>query len=74
MQITLKAARVNRGLTLEEAANQIQKELKSLGISRNVSADVVSNWERGLTVPNVNHVKAIEKVYQVGYNDLNFLP
>lgn len=63
MAITIKAARVNAGLTQVEASNRI-------GVSR----DVISNWERGITVPNANHIRMIETVYGVGYSDLIFLP
>ena len=63
MGMTMKAARVNKGLSQVKAA-------KLLGVSR----DVVSNWERGVTFPDVLQLKRIEEVYEVGYNDLIFLP
>ena len=63
MKLTLKAARTNKGLTQEEAA-------KAIGVTR----DTISNWERGATYPDVINLKAIEEVYQVGYNELIFLP
>lgn len=63
LNMTLKAARVNRGLTQIEAG-------KILG----VTADVISNWERGLTYPNVIMLGKIENLYGVPYNDLIFLP
>lgn len=63
MQITLKAARVNAGLTQREAG-------KALG----VTDDVVSNWERGKAFPDALQIRAIEKVYGVSYNNLIFLP
>lgn len=63
VEVTLKAARVNKGLTQSEAA-------KLLGIS----ADVLSNWERGVTFPDVIQLKTIEKVYGVSYQHLIFLP
>lgn len=75
MQITLKAARVNRNWTCEEAASVIQKEMETLGAkSRKVTKDIVRDWESGRTIPNVLHVKAIEKAYGVSYNDLLFMP
>lgn len=61
VEVTLKAARVNKGLTQSEAA-------KLLGIS----ADVLSNWERGVTFPDVIQLKTIEKVYGVSYQHLIF--
>ena len=63
VQMTLKAARANAGMTQEEAG-------KAFG----VSANVISNWERGVTFPNAMQIKAIEKVYKVGYNNIIFLP
>lgn len=63
MTITLKAARVNKGLTQLEAAKLL-----------NVSKDTVGNWERGKSYPNMKNIKEIEKVYGVSYDDLIFLP
>ena len=63
MEITLKAARINKNLTQEEAGKLI-----------GVSADVISNWERAISFPNVLQLKAIEKVYGVEYKQLIFLP
>ncbi|MBQ7429250.1 MAG: helix-turn-helix transcriptional regulator [Butyrivibrio sp.] len=61
--MTLKASRVNKNLTLEQAS-------KKLGVSK----DTLSNWERGKTFPSVIQVKKIEELYGVSYNDLIFLP
>jgi len=63
MSITLKAARVNKGLTQKQAAEKL-----------NVSEDMVHNWETGKSFPNVLHIKDIEKVYEVTYDQLIFLP
>ncbi len=63
MTITLKAARVNKGLTQLEAAKLLK-----------VSKDTVGNWERGKSYPNMKNIKEIEKVYGVSYDDLIFLP
>ena len=62
MTITLEAARKNRRMTQEQAA-------KKIGVTR----DTLSNWERGKCFPNALHIKTIEKVYGVSYNDLVFL-
>ena len=59
---TLRTARDRLGLTQKEAA-------KKLGISD----DVLSNYERGKTYPNVPMLKKIEEVYQVEYDQLLFL-
>lgn len=62
MPLTLKAIRINKGFSQEEAA-------RKLGISR----DTLSNWERGETYPNIPQLKNIEKVYEVSYDSINFL-
>jgi transcriptional regulator with XRE-family HTH domain len=63
MAITLKAARVNVGLTQKQAAEK-------LGISDNA----LWNYENGRSFPNVKVIKEMETVYGVSYNDLIFLP
>ncbi len=62
--LTLRAIRVNRGLSLEQASILI-------GISK----DTLSNYERGDTYPDVPVLKRIENVYKVSIlNDtVNFL-
>lgn len=61
MKVTLKAARINAGLTQNEAALKL-----------NVSKDSVSNWERGKTYPDIPVLKRIEKLYGVDYKDIIF--
>ena len=63
MAITLKSARVNRGLTQVKAAELI-----------GITVDTLSNYERGRSFPDVPIIKRIEEVYGVPYNDLIFLP
>ena len=63
LKITLRAARVNKGYKQREVA-------KMLGISK----ESLSNYERGKTFPDVNLVKKIEKIYDVNYDDIIFLP
>jgi transcriptional regulator with XRE-family HTH domain len=63
MKMSLKAARVNRGLSQAEAAIM-------LGISK----DSLGNWERGKTFPSVPQIKRIEEVYGIKYDDIIFLP
>lgn len=62
MAITLKAARVNKGLTQREAA-------KMLGIA----TDTLRMYESGKTFPDVPTIRKIENLYQVSYDDINFL-
>lgn len=61
-RITLKAARVNKGMTQAEAA-------KALG----VSVDTLGNYEKGKSYPDVRILKKIEEVYDVEYDSLIFL-
>lgn len=61
--ITLRAARVNAGLTQKEAAAKL-----------NVSNKTLWNWETGVRVPNINKVKAICELYGMSYDDIIFLP
>lgn len=62
MPITLKAARMNKGYDQEKAAQLI-----------GISSDTLSNYERGKTFPDIPVLKKIEEVYEVKYDDINFL-
>jgi transcriptional regulator with XRE-family HTH domain len=61
--ITLKAARVNRGLNQQDAADII-------GVSRTT----LQSWETFKSFPTVAQLPAIEKAYGVKYDDILFLP
>ena len=60
-KISLKAARVNAKLTIEEAAEKI-----------GVSPSTLKNWESGITFPNQPKIEKICEVYGIHYDDLNF--
>jgi transcriptional regulator with XRE-family HTH domain len=60
--MTLKAARVNRGLNQQEAADLI-------GVSRTT----LQSWESCKSFPTVAQLPAIEKAYNVKYDDIIFL-
>lgn len=62
MAITLKAARVNAGLTQKEAAEKL-----------GIALDTLINYEAGRTFPAVPTIQKIESLYHVSYNDINFL-
>lgn len=62
-KLTLKAARVNVNLTQEELAKQV-----------GVSKDTVGKWERGLTFPNIQKIPLLEKVLNLKYENIIFLP
>ncbi|WMJ85459.1 helix-turn-helix transcriptional regulator [Anaerocolumna sp. MB42-C2] len=61
--MSLKALRVNKGLTQAQAAEKLE-----------ISKDTLSNYERGKSFPDVPVIRRIETVYGVGYNDIIFLP
>ncbi len=63
IKLTLRAARINKGLSQKQAA-------QALGIAE----DTLSNYERGKSYPDIKILKLIEKVYGVEYNNLIFLP
>lgn len=63
LKLTLKAARINKGLSQKQAA-------QALGIAE----DTLSNYERGKSYPDIKILRLIEKVYGVEYNNLIFLP
>jgi len=60
---SLKAIRVNLGLTLEEASELI-----------GVSKYTLFNYEHFKTVPSNDKIKKIMAVYGVSYNEIRFLP
>lgn len=61
MKITLRAARVNAGLTLAEAAKLLE-----------VSEQTIINWEKGRNYPDVRKVMKIEDTYGVPYREIIF--
>lgn len=63
MQMTLKAIRINKQLSQDEAA-------KLIGIS----SDTLSNYERGKSFPDIPVLKKIEEVYETKYDNINFFP
>jgi len=63
IKLTLKAARVNQGLTQKQAGARI-----------GVSKDTIYNYEKGKTFPNKKIIEKMEEVYNVGYDNLIFLP
>lgn len=62
-KMTLKAARVNAGLTQKEVAEK-------LGVSNNT----VCAWENGKSIPSVLMADRLCTLYMVEIDDLNFLP
>lgn len=60
MSMSLKAARVNVGKTIPQAATEI-----------GVSEKTIRNWESG-KVPSGKHILAILECYQCGFDDIRF--
>lgn len=61
-KLTLKMLRAGANLTQEEVAEQL-----------GVATSTLSKWENGKSFPDVPEIKKIEKFYNVGYSDINFL-
>lgn len=61
LKITIKAARVNVGLSQKEAAEKL-----------NVSNKTLCAWEKGNAFPNVQQVNEICALYNVPYDNLIF--
>lgn len=63
MKITLKAARVNAGLTQGEVAKKVKK-----------SKNTIVNYESGKRSPDMATGKALAELYGCSVDDLIFLP
>jgi transcriptional regulator with XRE-family HTH domain len=63
VKISMRAARVNAGLSQKEAA-----------IRLGVSNKTIGNWENGITFPPADKIPAICELYGVPYDQINFLP
>lgn len=61
VQITLKAARVNAGLTLKDAAEKLGIALSTL-----------HSYEKGETFPNTERINAICNLYGIPYDYIFF--
>lgn len=60
--IKLKKIRKEKGFTQEDVANH-------LGISR----QAISQWERGISYPDIDNLRLLCQLYQVSINDLALL-
>lgn len=61
-KVTLKALRINKGLTLEQAA-------KELGIN----IVTLSSYENAKTFPDVQTINKMLELYDTTYDNINFL-
>jgi DNA-binding XRE family transcriptional regulator len=62
MKISLKAARVNAGYTLMEAAKLLE-----------INKETLSNYEHGKTFPTTKTISKIECLYKISYDNIIFL-
>ena len=63
VKISIRAARVNAGLSQKAAAYHLGVSNKTLG-----------SWENGVTFPPADKITEICVLYGLSYDNLNFLP
>lgn len=63
MQVTLKAARINKGLTQEEVAKAVKVTKKTVG-----------SWELGITMPKIDKIELLCSLYGCSYDDIIWKP
>jgi DNA-binding XRE family transcriptional regulator len=63
MLFSLKAARVNAGLTQDFVAKAVKK-----------SKNTIVSYEKGRSIPDIETGKALASLYGLSVNDINFLP
>ncbi len=61
-KMTLSALRTNAKLTQKEVAKALKRSNKT-----------ISKWENGVSFPKPKDIDAICKLYNVTYDDINFL-
>lgn len=61
MMITLKAARVNKGITQQALADELK-----------VTKKTISSWETGKTVPKIDIIEPLCNALGVKYNDIQW--
>ena len=59
MRVTLKSARTNKNMTQEEAAKALNVTKKTLG-----------SWEKGKTIPKIDKIEHICRLYECNYDDI----
>ena len=59
MRITLKAARINKGLTQEDVAKAL-----------NVTKKTVGSWEMGKTMPKIDKIEHLCSLLGCKYDDI----
>lgn len=61
MRVTMKAARTNADLTLDDAANAL-----------NISVQTLINWEKGRSEPVISQAYKLATLYGADINDIIF--
>jgi DNA-binding XRE family transcriptional regulator len=59
MKVTLKAARINKGLTQEDVAKAL-----------NVTKKTVGSWEMGKTMPKIDKIENLCSLLGCRYDDI----
>ena len=57
---TLKQLRIDSGLTLQQVASKLQKELK-----KEFSRQTIQSWEAGRSYPHIRYAIPLSKIYGV---------
>lgn len=63
LRITMAAARVNAGLTQDEASKELH-----------VTKQTLVNWEKGATQPKVEQAERMSELYGIPYQNILFTP
>lgn len=61
MRVTLKAARINKGLTQEDVAKAL-----------NVTKKTVGSWEMGKTMPKIDKIEHLCQLFGCNYDDISW--
>lgn len=61
MRVTLKAARINKGLTQEDVAKAV-----------NVTKKTVGSWEKGKTMPKSDKIELLCSLFGCSYDDITW--
>ena len=60
--ITLKAARINKGYTCEEASRKLH-----------IGKTMLTQYEHGRVYPSVPTIKKMEKLYGIKFEEIDFM-
>lgn len=61
MRVTLRAARINKGLTQEDVAKAV-----------NVTKKTVGSWEKGKTMPKTDKIELLCSLFGCSYDDITW--